>query len=300
MMGLLFIIGASLLWALDTLIRYPLLGEGVSAQLIVTIEHIFLVMIFAPHLWRRKNKFLATSFKEWGAFFVVGGIGSALSLLAFTKAMSLMNPSLVILLQKLQPVFAIVLAWKILGEPISKSFIFWSLLSLVGAILIGHKELTVLMEVYRYPAMLGGADSLLGIGLTLFAVLGWGASTIYSKYLARLGHSELDLMGGRFLLGLLVLLPLLLTNLGDWQAVEVEHFGKILIMVMFSGLLAMYLYYQGLFRLPARLCTLAEMFFPFCAVVINWVFLGAKLDQWQLAGGLLLILSSSIIQWKRL
>ena len=54
-MGFIFIIIASILWALDTLIRYPLLFSGVDAARIVFTEHLFLVLIFVPWLLREKS-----------------------------------------------------------------------------------------------------------------------------------------------------------------------------------------------------------------------------------------------------
>ena len=70
-------------------------------------------------------------------------------------------------------------------------------------------------------------------------------------------------------------------------------------MVLVSGLLAMYLYYQGLRRIPARLCTLAEMFFPLMAVIVNWIFLGASLSIVQISGAIILVAGSLIIQIKQ-
>jgi drug/metabolite transporter (DMT)-like permease len=41
------------------------------------------------------------------------------------------------------------------------------------------------------------------------------------------------------------------------------------------------------------------MFFPLCAVVVNWVFLGKQLSDIQLMGGVLLMLGALIIQLKK-
>jgi hypothetical protein len=41
---------------------------------------------------------------------VIGGVGSAIATVAFTESFQFLNPSLVILLQKMQPVVAITLA----------------------------------------------------------------------------------------------------------------------------------------------------------------------------------------------
>ena len=78
-----------------------------------------------------------------------------------------------------------------------------------------------------------------------------------------------------------------------------EMLFKIAVMVLLSGLAGMYFYYKGLKYLSARLCSLLEMFFPFCAVAVNWLLLGSKLDPFHLVGGGILLLGSTVIQWKR-
>jgi len=61
----------------------------------------------------------------------------------------------------------------------------------------------------------------------------------------------------------------------------------------------MYLYYQGLRITSARAATLAEMFFPFMAILVNWIFLQKSLEPIQLIGGGVLIAGSLVIQLKK-
>jgi len=70
-------------------------------------------------------------------------------------------------------------------------------------------------------------------------------------------------------------------------------------MVLISGAAGMYFYYQGLKRISAKTAAIAEMFFPFFAIVLNWIFLGKELSEIQLFGGMLLIIGSLIIQLKK-
>ena len=136
MKGIVLVAAACLLWAIDTLIRYPLLGEGVTAERIVFSEHLFLLLIFIPVFIKRWDRFKKLELIDVFYFAMIGGLGSALGTIAFTKAFTLLNPTLVILLQKLQPVVAIVLARFILKEPIKKGFLLWAIICLIGGILI--------------------------------------------------------------------------------------------------------------------------------------------------------------------
>jgi drug/metabolite transporter (DMT)-like permease len=140
----------------------------------------------------------------------------------------------------------------------------------------------------------------LGYLLTLLAVLGWGASTVFGKKLSSSGFSEYDIMSGRFIFGFIFLLIYCLQadSLPSSQ-ITIEQYLKILLMVFISGLLGMYLYYKGLKQTTAHMSSIAELFFPFSAVTINWIFLGKALQPIQVVGALILILASILLQRSR-
>ena len=299
MLGFFLVLGACALWALDSLIRYPLVNEGTSSFAIVFYEHfllsiIFLVIFFKslPKLWDAKVSHLLY-------FFIVGGVGSALSTLAFTQAFFTLNPSLVILLQKFQPVVAIALARIFLKERVNQVFIFWACICLVGALLISYEDILKLMNSEKSTTDIFMKDGYLkGYLLVAFSVVGWGASTVFGKKLLKVGYQDEQVMAGRFILGFLCLIPFLPYQTGIFTH-TLNVYSSVSLMVLVSGLLAMYLYYHGLRKLSARACSLTELFFPFMAVIVNWIFLGATLSPVQLMGGSLLLLGSVIIQLKQ-
>ncbi len=295
MSSIFFIISACTLWALDTLIRYPLLRAGVPASSIVFTEHFLLVIGCLPILWGMRQKWIHIRATDLFSFLFIGGIGSALATIAFTRALSLMNPSLVILLQKFQPIVALILARIVLKEPMKREFLLWASLCLVGGGFISYHDLAPGLENLEWDLSLFNKKFLVGYGLTFIAVFGWGASTVLGKRLTSRNYRESEIMSGRFLFGLFFLLPLMGSEQSPLPS-NTAVVGKVFLMVVCSGFLGMYFYYRGLKYLSARLCTLLEMFFPFCAVVVNWVFLDATLTPLQLLGALLLMLGSTVIQ----
>lgn len=299
MLGGLFIVLASTLWALDTLIRYPLLSQ-VSAERIVFTEHLFLVLMFLPYAINHFKKLFDTKISSLIYFFVIGVCGSAIGTLAFTKAFSLINPSLVILLQKLQPVIAISLASIFLKETIKKEFLFWAGICLLGSILISSNDIFPNLSNLDFKVVLS-ETSMKGYALTLLAVVSWGASTVFGKKLSSTGHDEKSIMFGRFLFGLIFLSFYLSANphLAKFD-LNIMIWLKILLMVIMAGLFGMYFYYKGLNLISAKLCALLEMFFPLSAVTINWIYLGTKLSPVQLIGGAFLVLGSVMIQIRHL
>ena len=298
-MGVFFVIGAGLLWAIDTLIRYPLLSSGVSPLRIVLTEHFFLTLFFLPLLIKEWAIVWQMKISSFFYFIVIGVFGSAIGTLAFTKAFTLINPSLVILLQKLQPLISFTLASAMLGEKMKKPFIIWALVALLGGILISSPDILPGLSHFDFSFGFLSEKAMTGYLLTLVAVVSWGASTVFGKKLTSQGFTESQMMGGRFSFGFVFLVFYGYANKNlfhfDWQFLI---WGKILAMVLISGLLGMYLYYKGLKSISARVCALAEMFFPLSAVTINWIILGAKLTPVQLVGAGLLTLGSAVIQLK--
>lgn len=299
MIGFLLIVGACALWAVDTLIRYPLVNNGMDSLLMVFYEHLLLSSVLVIIAVKSLPKLKKAKLNHIFCFIMVGGVGSALATLAFTQAFVFINPSLVILLQKFQPLVAIVLAGIVLKEKIQKVFILWALVCLLGALLISYEDILKLVNSDKeIKELLFHPGALQGYILTLFSVFGWGAATVFGKKLSLEGYSDDLILAGRFSMGLLFLIPFIVIGQTPIFTDSLEVYSKISLLVFVSGLLGMFLYYQGLRRIPARLCTLAEMFFPFMGVIVNWLFLDAVLTPLQLIGGLVLISGSMVIQVK--
>ena len=299
MAGTFLVILACLLWGMDTLIRYPLVERGINPVTIVFYEHCILTLIFSLGLIPNIKRIGELKLSDVFSFLIIGGVGSAIATVAFTESFQYLNPSLVILLQKLQPVVAIILAAVILKEEIQKQFLVWAAVCLVGGLLISSPDIErfYILMVNNFGAVSSDV-ALKGYGLVGISIVGWGATTVFGKRLSLAGFETKSIMAGRFLTGLIVIIPffqwnrnLILTNGDDYL--------RILIMVLISGGMAMWLYYQGLKRLSAKTTAIAEMFFPFFAIIVNWVFLGKQLSELQLLGGAILIFGSLVIQLKK-
>lgn len=299
MAGTFFVILACFFWALDTLIRYPLVERGINPVTIVFYEHCILALIFSSGLIASIKRIGDLKLADVFSFLIIGGLGSAIATVAFTESFQYLNPSLVIILQKFQPVVAIILASLILKEEIQKQFVIWAAVCLVGGLLVSSPDIERFYELT--VANFGAVSSdvaLKGYGLVGVSILGWGMTTVFGKRLSMQGFETGTIMGGRFLSGLLVLFPFV-----QWDKKLIlpngEDYLRILIMVLISGALAMWLYYQGLKKLSAKMTAVLEMFFPFFAIIANWIFLGKQLNELQLIGGAILIIGSLIIQIKK-
>ncbi|MBF2719962.1 DMT family transporter [Psychrobacter sp. NG254] len=299
MAGTFFIMIACFTWALDTLIRYPLLGAGYSTLQIVLIEHLTLVLFVSPMLWRYRHVYRHMSISGFFSLFFIGGIGSAVGTLAFTEAFHYLNPTVVILLQKLQPIVAILLAYWLLKERIEGRFLQWAAIILLGSFVMMWPDLRTLGNAqWHYSS--DTISLFKGYGYTLIAVIAWGTATVCGKYLSHQNIPANAIMSGRFVAGLLVLLPMALVQSDGLSLMTPVDLSLVVVMALLSGFIGMWFYYQGLKTIPAQLATLAELSFPVFAAVINWVFLDMGLTGYQIIGGLMLILGNIGLRMKQM
>ncbi|MBJ7556666.1 DMT family transporter [Marinomonas spartinae] len=299
MAGTLFIMIACFTWALDTLIRYPLLSAGFSTLQIVLMEHLTLVLVTSPLLLRHRYAFRHLSRTSFGCLFFIGGVGSALGTLAFTQAFHYLNPTVVILLQKLQPIVAILLAYFFLKERIRGHFVRWAVVILAGSLVMMWPDIHSLGSA-QWHYTNNNIDILKGYGFTLIAVAAWGAATVCGKYLSYQGVPANAILSGRFLSGLCVLVPLAMMMPSSLVAMPMTKVGLVVVMALLSGLIGMWFYYQGLKSVPAQFATLAEMSFPVFAAGINWLFLDMSLTSYQIIGAIMLILGNVGLRMKEL
>lgn len=299
MFGVFAIFLASSLWALDTLIRYPLMQAGVPALQIVLYEHVFLVMALFAYLYRHQQWRLPLRGNLLNIF-MIGAAGSALGTLAFTAAFSYHNPNVVILLQKLQPLVAIFTARWILGERWHQHFGWLALLGIVGALLIMGKDLLTLAQTTTWQGYGDSLKAWQGYALILTAVIAWGLATVFGKRLLNNGYSNPQTLFARFSSALIMLLICAISFQPTAFAVEPSNLTKIATLALIAGILGMSAYYYGLQRVPAHIATLAELFFPVAAIGVNYLAFGSTITVLQAVGATLIMLAAMLAQHKAL
>ncbi len=259
---------AAMLWATDAPFRLHLTQE-LSSNFIVLAEHFVSVLFVLPILLLNWSELKRLTLKDWVAVLFIAICGSALAAVAFTQAFHYVNPSVAILLQKLQPFIAISLAGVLLKERLSERFWLFAVLALAGAYLISFPNL--LPQVYPGETF---NPNLIGTGLALIAAFFWGASTVFGKYV--LNTTNFKVMTSlRFCLGFLFLLGLNFyqQTFPSFSAITTTDYLFIVIVALTSGVVSLFIYYKGLANTKASVATLAELGFPLAAVVVNWLFI---------------------------
>jgi drug/metabolite transporter (DMT)-like permease len=259
---------AAALWATDAPFRTHLTHD-LASNFIVLCEHIVSCLVAVPILLFNWADLKKISGREWLAILFIGICGSALAAVAFTESFHYVNPSVSIVLQKIQPLIAIALAAWLLGEVMHKNFWVWTVLALFGAYLVSFPNL--IPQTYAGETF---NPNLVGAMLALTAAALWGASTVFGKYVLRTAAFQ-TLTSLRFVVGL-IFLVLLNAAQGTFPApggITSTDILFIIIVAFTSGVFSLFLYYYGLQFTRASIATIAELGFPLAAVFVNAYFI---------------------------
>lgn len=283
--GPLFIIFAAFLWSLDSLLRRSL--YTLPALSIVFYEHAFGTLILFPVLIKNIAELTKLKIQEIFSFVWIAVLGGIFGTFFYTAALAQIKfiPfSVVVLLQQVEPVFAIALAAIILKEKITQRYLFFAFMALVGAYMISFKDLVINFST--------GRGTIIAAALALGAAFSWGSSTVFGRHvLYKVNfHTAAAL---RFLLTSLFCIPALLLFK---QFVSIADLSRqqllTLIAITFStGMVALLIYYYGLKKVEAKISTICEMFFPLSAIFIDIVAFKTELTVSQLVGAVILLLA---------
>ncbi|WP_372011444.1 DMT family transporter [Paenibacillus chitinolyticus] len=283
--GIWYVALGATLWGLDPLFRILLLKSLTSAQ-IVFIEHLLLACYALPVLIRYREQLTGKlTLAVIGALLFISWGGSAIATILFTSAFAHGSANAVLLLQKLQPLFAITLARVLLKEALPARFFKYIFFALAGTYLLTFG--------FQSPS-LGLKDlGTLSCLLSILAAILWGGSTVMGKYLLQKNLDFPIVTSLRFLLAIPLLFIVLMASgdawqlhkaTGEWALIVVN----LLFQAFFPGLISMLLYYKGLSSTKAFLATIAELSFPAVGVLINWLVFDQALTIGQLIGFLLI------------
>jgi DME family drug/metabolite transporter len=270
--GVVLISVAAALWGLDALIRKPLASTTVPTT-IVFGEHVVLVALTLPllvpalrALWRAGLPYVA-------AGVVIGAGASAVATILLTQALFTSNFDVVTIyvLQKAQPLVAVVGAWLLLGEQPRRGFAWFLLAGVAG----------IWFAALPHP-LAPHAHGLVPIAETLGAALLWGLGTVFGRFLGRrLAFDHVTTV--RFAFGL-VASACALPIIGATAYAGAHDSLWIALLALVTGLIALGLYYYGLRRTPAMIAALGELAFPIVAVLIGIYVFGNTLTWTQWVG----------------
>jgi len=283
--ALFVILGASM-WGVDGIVLRPAL-YGLPVPLVVFIESTIVAVILSPFFIKKFSSLKSLNYKDWTAFFFVALLGGAVGTMAITKALffvNFVNLSVVILLQKLQPVFAITLAALFLKERLTWKFFLWAALAVLGAYFMTFGT--------NLPDLSTGDKTTVAALFALLAAVSFSSSTVFSKRALRNVSFEMGTYL-RFLFSSVILFTLVLF-MGEFKNVSDVTGTQIIVFIIIAfstGGAAIFLYYYGLKKISASVAAICELAFPLTAVLLEYFIRGNILGPIQWVGVALLLFS---------
>jgi drug/metabolite transporter (DMT)-like permease len=282
----LLVIGGSALWGTDALFRRPLTGF-LSPITIVLLEHCVLAVAVIPILIACRAGFRRLKGSDYALLLFVALGGSVAATSLFTFAIKYGNPSAVVLLQKTQPLFTVLLARLILGERPARRFWPWFAAAIAGAYLISNPDWSSGRSLSpEHPVIVLCALGAAGL---------WGSATVCGRFLVSRISTPL-LTALRCILALPALLVLYGLQPKPQRALpaSLPAVAGITAMALVAGLAALLLYYKGLKSTSASMASVCELSFPVTAVAVNWLVLNITLSAIQLAGAAILVAAVTV------
>jgi len=284
--GFLLVALGAALWGTDGLFRRTLAFE-MPATKVVFWEHLILVAITLPFLIRfLRNRPVLTT-KDIAALVFVGAGASAVATILFTQAFTYGDPTTPLLMQKTQPLFAVLGAYLLLGERLLPRYGWYFLFAVSGAYLISFPDPTSVGVSRLAPALLALGSA----GL-------WGMGTVMGRHLTgKIPTNEVTAL--RFAIGLPTAFVILLLRNETATAFDITsgEFGSLILLSLIPGLAALMIYYKGLSTTPASSATLAELAFPLTAILIGWAVFDTVPTATQWLG--IALLSGTIVVMSR-
>lgn len=277
---------AAFLWSLDGVFIRPKL-YSLPVALVVFLEHFFGFLVLSPFVFLNLKKIKKLSRKSWAAIFWVSVFGGMVGSIMITKAFFLamsgeVTFATVVILQKLQPFFALILARVVLKERLSKKFYVWALVAIISSYFIafGKTGLSLVEIDWAHSAVL----------FAVLAAFSFGSSTVFGKRIVN--HLNFKATSAlRFGITSLIMLPLIIFtgDISKTGLVSNLQWSMFALIVFTTGAGAIFLYYFGLRKIPASIATICELFWPLSSVILDYVINKNVLSPVQLVASLLLL-----------
>lgn len=289
-MGALAVGFAATLWGLDGIVLTPGL-YSLNVQFVVFILHAFPFILMNTFLFREYRKLSLFNREDYLYLFLVALSGGILGTLFMVKALFLVNftkLSAIVLIQKLQPVFAVMLAALILKEKITGKFLHWAAVALICSYFL----------TFGWDLPVTGSNNAFFTAsvYSLLAALAFGGSTVFSKkILIRYSFSTATFY--RFGFTAIIMIPVV-TFVNGWISagnITQKELLYIVIIGLTTGSGAIFLYYWGLKKINAIVATFCELLFPASAVVFDYLVNGTTLSPVHWIAAFILIFSVIMI-----
>jgi len=256
------------------------LAEGVRPITMVVVRSAIVALAVLGLLYARRER-VPTERQFWRTATVAGLFNMAVPFALFTTAYQYASAGFVGLLAALMPLTTASFAhFTVENEPMTVAKLGGMLIALGGVLLLFLSGDSGLVE--------GGRPEF-AIVLGLGAVIAVGVSSAYAKR-HQTSFTPVPLTGVQFLIGGLVLLPLMLVAEGIPTGITPKGWVVLVALALFASLLPFLLFYWVLQRASATMASLSGYVVPLIALLSGVILLDERLQIGIVAGGALILL----------
>jgi len=275
---------SAIMWGFDGVVLTPRLSN-LDVGYVVFMLHFIPFLLMNLFLFRQYKHLKTFARQDYIGFSLVALFGGAIGTMAIVKALFLIDfqqLSVVVLLQKLQPIFAIVLAAILLKEKIKKSFLLWA-----GLAIIASYFLTFGFELPQFKTE---EKTIYAALFALLAAFSFGSSTVFSKKVL-LNHNFITATFFRygFTAFFMLIYIVIFGQYIEARETTTENWLYFIIIGLTTGSGAIFIYYYGLRRVKAIVATISELLFPISAIFFDYLVNGSVLSPVQLISAAVMV-----------
>jgi len=258
---------AAILWGFDGIVLTPRL-YNLDVRFVVLVLHLIPFILMNFFFYKEYRYLKVFSKEDYLTLFLIALLGGAVGTMAVVKALFLVNfksLTIVILLQKLQPVFAIALATMLLRERLQRYYIVWASLALVASYFLTFG--------FASPDFNTGSSTIYAALYSLLAAFSFGSSTVFSKkILLKYKFKTATFFRYGFTVLIMMLIVSICMQWSQFNEVTRNNWLIFFIIALTTGSGAIFLYYYGLTKVRAIIATICELFFPVSAIIFDYIF----------------------------
>ncbi len=275
---------SAMLWGLDGIVLTPRLFN-LEVSYVVFMFHAIPFVIMNIFFFKEYKNIQNFTKADIFTFFIIALLGGALGTIAIVKALFLLNfqkLTIVVLLQKLQPIFAITLAAILLKEKLHRNFIFWASIAIIAGYFLTFGLKT--------PNLDTGTNTIYAALLAIFAAFSFGSSTVFSKKILQKYNFKTATFYRYGFTSIIMLLIVSFSGSLDQFLVTTPNNWLFFMLIAFTtGSGAIFLFYFGLTKVKAIIATICELFFPISAILLDFFVNHTVLSRVQWIGAAVMI-----------
>lgn len=282
LLGVILVVISAILWGVDGVVLTPRLFN-LPVPFVVLLLHLLPFLLMSVFFYKEFRNLKDFTKLDYIGFGLIGLFGGALGTLAIVKALFLVNfqsLTIVVLLQKLQPVFAIILAKLILKEKLGNKFIPWSILALIAGYIMTFG--------FGLPNLSAG-NYMVASFYAVLAAFSFGSATVFGKFVLNKWSFKTALFYRYGFTTVIMSIIVIVGGGADFSAVTSNNWLILIITTFTTGAFAIALYYYGLKYISAHVATMCELAFPVSSAILDYFINKSILSpvQWISAGVML-------------